>query len=131
MVRGNSSYLAYEIASSTRARVLAQDREYVKLMPTYRKYLSSKVACFDAFVIVVGFVIDVVEHGDVVEEIASLVVILRLWRFVKIVDEFSVEASEQWDEIRMRIESLEKENMQLRAQLRQYKQPRDVETLSP
>lgn len=96
-----------------------------------RRYLSSKVACFDAFVIVVGFIIDIVEHGDVAEEIASLVVILRLWRFVKIVDEFSVEASEQWDEVRQRIESLEKENLQLRNQLRQYKQPRNDEILSP
>ncbi|KAK6070258.1 hypothetical protein SCUP234_00216 [Seiridium cupressi] len=90
-----------------------------------RRYLSSKVACFDAFVIVVGFVIDVVEHGNVVEEIASLVVILRLWRFVKIVDEFSVEASEQWDETRQRLEELEKENSELKEELRRYKQPGD------
>lgn len=92
-----------------------------------RRYLSSKVACFDAFVIVVGFVVDVVEHGDVLEEVASLVVILRLWRFVKIADEFSVEASEQWDEMRHRLETLEKENSDLREELQRYKQPRDEE----
>lgn len=92
-----------------------------------RRYLSSKIACFDAFVIVVGFVIDVVEHGGVLEEVASLVVILRLWRFVKIADEFSVEASEQWDETRRRLETLEKDNADLREELRRYKQPRDDE----
>ncbi|KAH8196860.1 hypothetical protein TruAng_008973 [Truncatella angustata] len=94
--------------------------------PSYdRTYLSSKVTCFDAFVIVVGFVIDIVEHGDVVEEIASLVVILRLWRFVKIVDEFTLEASEQWDEVRERLEALEKENSELKEELRRYKQASD------
>lgn len=51
------------------------------------------------------------------EEIASLIVILRLWRFVKIVNEFTVEASEQIGEIRMRLEDLEKENAELRSQL--------------
>lgn len=63
-----------------------------------------------------GFAVDLLEH-NVVEEIASLVVILRLWRFVKIVDEFSVEASEQTEDLRQRIEDLEKQNRDLRAQI--------------
>jgi hypothetical protein len=58
------------------------------------------------------------EHG-VAEEIASLIVILRLWRLVKIANEFSVEASEQMEDIKMRLEDLEKENEGLRSQLRQ------------
>jgi hypothetical protein len=78
-------------------------------------YLSSWFHCFDAFVIVGSFAIDLLEHG-VAEEIASLIVILRLWRFVKIVNEFTVEASAQMEEIRMRVEDLEKENAELRSQ---------------
>lgn len=66
----------------------------------------------------VGFAIDLFEHNTV-EVIASLVVMLRLWRFVKIVDEFSVEASEQTEELRMRIQGLEMRNATLEAQLEQ------------
>ncbi|ORY65084.1 ion transporter [Pseudomassariella vexata] len=80
------------------------------------QYLSNWFHCFDAFVIGGSFVIDLLEHG-VAEEIASLIVILRLWRFVKIVNEFSVEASEQTEEIRRRVEELELENEHLRAKL--------------
>lgn len=83
-----------------------------------RRYLASRVTRFDAFVIVVSFVVDVAEHGGVAEEVASLVVILRLWRFVKIADEFGVEASERWDEMESRVGALEKENQGLREQLR-------------
>ncbi|KAH8670801.1 hypothetical protein BX600DRAFT_229663 [Xylariales sp. PMI_506] len=90
------------------------------------RYLSSWIACFDAFVIVGSFIVDLLEHG-VAEEIASLVVILRLWRLVKIANEFSVEASEQMEEIRMRIEELEKENADLREELVRYKPQRDEE----
>ncbi|KAK7754287.1 hypothetical protein SLS62_003866 [Diatrype stigma] len=83
-------------------------------------YFKEKLHCFDAFVIVTGFAVDLLEHG-VVEEIASLVVILRLWRFVKIVDEFSVEASEQASEqtedLRRQIDDLEKQNRRLRARI--------------
>lgn len=65
-----------------------------------------------------SFVVDVAEHGGVAEEVASLVVILRLWRFVKIADEFGVEASERWDEMEERVAALEKENADLRDELR-------------
>lgn len=68
----------------------------------------------------VGFAIDLFEN-NIAEEIASLIVILRLWRFVKIVDEFSVEASEQAEEqtgeLRKRIQDLEARNAALEAQL--------------
>ncbi|OTB07065.1 hypothetical protein M426DRAFT_93679 [Hypoxylon sp. CI-4A] len=76
------------------------------------RYFKSWFHRFDAFVIVVGFAIDLLEHNTA-EEIASLVVILRLWRFVEIVDEFSVEAEEQSEDLRQRIEDLEKRNAEL------------------
>ncbi|KAI1762151.1 hypothetical protein GGR53DRAFT_432614 [Hypoxylon sp. FL1150] len=83
-------------------------------------YFSSWFHIFDAFVIVVGFAIDLFEN-NIAEEIASLIVMLRLWRFVKIVDEFSVEASEQaeeqTEELRKRIVDLETRNAALEAQL--------------
>ena len=82
-----------------------------------RSYLSSWFHCFDAFVIVGSFCIDLLEN-NLAEEIASLVVILRLWRFVKIVNEFSVEASEQMEDLRRQVEELEKENKELRARVR-------------
>ncbi|KAI1465952.1 uncharacterized protein F4812DRAFT_435227 [Daldinia caldariorum] len=86
------------------------------------RYFSSKLHCFDAFVIVVGFAIDLLEHNTA-EEIASLIVVLRLWRFVKIVDEFSVEAEEeaeeQSEELRERIADLEARNAALEARLSQ------------
>ncbi|KAI0473015.1 hypothetical protein GGR56DRAFT_677051 [Xylariaceae sp. FL0804] len=80
------------------------------------KYFSSWFHCFDAFVIVGSFAVDLLEHG-VAEEIASLVVVLRLWRFVKIINEFSVEQSEQTEDLRGRIEMLEARNADLEAQL--------------
>lgn len=49
-------------------------------------YLHSWFHVFDALVIVASFLIDILTRG-VVEEVASLVIILRLWRFVKIVEE--------------------------------------------
>ncbi|KAI2625940.1 hypothetical protein GGR54DRAFT_637712 [Hypoxylon sp. NC1633] len=81
-------------------------------------YLRSWFHCFDAFVIVGGFAIDLLEHNTA-EEIASLIVILRLWRFVKIVEEFSVEASEQTEDLRKQIQDLQTRNAALEAQLSQ------------
>lgn len=59
-------------------------------------------------------------HG-VLEEVASLVIILRLWRFFKIIEEFSVGAQEQMDGLEERIEQLEMENRELKKQLRKRK----------
>lgn len=71
-------------------------------------------------VILASFLIDVLTRG-VVEEVASLVVILRLWRFVKIIEEMSVGASEQMEDLEVRCEQLEKENSDLKDQLRKFK----------
>ncbi|KAI0851220.1 hypothetical protein F5Y00DRAFT_259758 [Daldinia vernicosa] len=82
------------------------------------RYFASKLHCFDAFVIVVGFAVDLLEHNTA-EKIASLIVMLRLWRFVKIVDEFSVEVEEQTEELRERVHELETRNAALEARLQQ------------
>lgn len=50
------------------------------------RYFNSYFHCFDGTVIVAGFIVDVLLHG-VLEEVASLVVVLRLWRFFKIIEE--------------------------------------------
>ncbi|MCJ1307397.1 hypothetical protein MMC25_001043 [Agyrium rufum] len=83
-------------------------------------FFMSKFHCFDAFVIVAGFVIDVCLKG-VLEEVGSIVVILRLWRVFKIVEEFSDAAAEQMDVLSERIEILEEENRQLKKELGAYK----------
>ncbi|RDW61047.1 hypothetical protein BP6252_12430 [Coleophoma cylindrospora] len=80
------------------------------------RYFTSYFHCFDATVILAGFVVDVLLHG-VLEEIASLVILLRLWRVFKIVEEFSVGAEEQMDGLTLRIEKLEAENEKLRKEV--------------
>lgn len=59
-------------------------------------------------------------HG-VLEEVASLVVILRFWRFFKIVEEFSVGAEEQMAGLSERIDELEYENSKLKRELDKQK----------
>ncbi|ESZ97422.1 hypothetical protein SBOR_2200 [Sclerotinia borealis F-4128] len=83
-------------------------------------YFRSKFHCFDAAVILAGFIVDVLLHG-VLEEVASLVIILRLWRFFKIIEEFSVGAQEQMDGLEERIEQLEMKNRELMEELRTRK----------
>lgn len=72
-------------------------------------YFHSYFHSFDAAVIVAGFVTDVVLHG-VLEEVASLVVVLRLWRFFKIIEEIGVAAEEQMAVLEGKIAQLETEN---------------------
>ncbi len=78
----------------------------------------------DGTVIITGFVVDVVLHG-VLEEIASLVIILRLWRVFKIIEEISAGAEEQMEDLRDRIEMLEEENAGLREELKVLKNSDD------
>jgi hypothetical protein len=75
---------------------------------------------------VAGFIVDVLLHG-ILEEVASLVVILRLWRFFKIIEEFSVGAEEQMDGLTLRIEQLEMENCDLKLELKKQKGTMDEE----
>lgn len=80
----------------------------VILMRRFR-YFTDWFHCFDAIVILVSFVVDVLAHG-IVEEIGSLVIILRLWRFVKIVEELSVGAAERMESLQAELEKLQEEN---------------------
>jgi len=89
-------------------------------------YFNSKFHIFDSLVILAGFIVDVLLHG-ILEEVASLVVILRLWRFFKIIEEFSVGAEEQMDGLELRLEQLESENQDLKAELRKRKGEDDEE----
>jgi cell division protein FtsB len=67
----------------------------------------------DAFVIVTAFAIDVALRGSL-EEAASLIVILRLWRVFKIFEELSVGAQEQMETMSERVEQLEAEIVELK-----------------
>lgn len=58
---------------------------------------------------------------DVLEEAASIVVILRLWRVFKIVEEFSAGASDQMEVLGEKMEKLEAENQGLKRELRALK----------
>lgn len=52
-----------------------------------RRYFKSWFRCLDATVIIVGFVIDASLQGlPLLEEVGSVVVVLRLWRVFKIIE---------------------------------------------
>jgi len=65
-------------------------------------------------------VIDVLLKG-VLEEIASLVVVLRLWRVFKIIEELSAGAQEQMEGLQEKVETLERENRELKQEIRKLK----------
>lgn len=90
------------------------------LLTAYCSYFKSAFHCFDALVIIASFVLDVLLRGPI-EEVASLVIILRLWRVFKIIEELSVGAQEQTEHLESRIEELEKENADLRDEVRKLK----------
>jgi voltage-gated hydrogen channel 1 len=87
---------------------------------THYSYFHSRFHCFDALVVVAGFIVDVLLHG-ILEEAASLIVILRLWRVFKIIEELSVGASEQTEELEHQVEELKNENGLLRKELERMK----------
>ncbi len=69
---------------------------------------------------------DVLLHG-ILEEVASLVIVLRLWRFFKIIEEFSVGAEEQMDQLELKMEKLKEENAELKRQLKKQNGTADEE----
>lgn len=81
----------------------------------FGRYFNSKFHIFDALVIVAGFVVDVLLRGPV-EEAGSLIVVGRLWRVFKIIEEFSAGADDQIEELQERIEGLEKECRNVKAE---------------
>ncbi|KAM7199345.1 hypothetical protein V8F20_005740 [Naviculisporaceae sp. PSN 640] len=76
--------------------------------------------CFDAVIIVMSFLVDILTHG-IVEQITSLIIILRLWRLVKIIEELSLGASERMEEIEAKVVQLEAENTDLKRQIERLK----------
>lgn len=79
-------------------------------------FFKSKFHIFDAIVIIFGFIIDVCLEG-ILEDMVSLVVVLRLWRVFKIIEEFSAGAEVRIEEIQGYVEKLEHENKTLKAQI--------------
>lgn len=79
-------------------------------------YFRSKFHCLDATTIVVSFLVDVLTHGPV-EEAGSLLIILRLFRVFKIVEESSTVPVEEIAGYAEKIRGLEKENDSLRQRL--------------
>ncbi|KAE8381877.1 hypothetical protein BDV26DRAFT_289078 [Aspergillus bertholletiae] len=72
-------------------------------------YFSSKFHIFDALVIIVAFGVDVALHG-VEEELGSLIVVLRLWRVFKIIEELESANEDTLEEYEHEIERLRQEN---------------------
>ena len=66
--------------------------------------------------IIAGFVVDVCLKG-VLEEVGSIVVVLRLWRVFKIIEEFSAGAEEEMDAMAEKIERLQRENEELKREM--------------
>lgn len=79
-------------------------------------YFSSKFHIFDSLVIVVAFIIDVALHG-ILEEIGSLVVVLRLWRVFKIIEELSAASADSMEKFEDQMEELRRENDHLKRRL--------------
>jgi hypothetical protein len=76
-------------------------------------YFKSKFHVVDSLVVVGGFILDLSLHGAI-EEAASLIVVLRLWRVFKIIEELSVGAQEQVNDMDAEIVRLEAENLALK-----------------
>jgi len=79
-------------------------------------YFHSKFHCFDATAILVSFLVDVLTRGPF-EEAGSLIIILRLFRVFKIVEESGTVAQETLEGLDEKIQKLEEENSTLRQRL--------------
>ncbi|KAK5661680.1 hypothetical protein OQA88_9780 [Cercophora sp. LCS_1] len=77
-----------------------------------RSFFEDWFHCFDGFVILASFIIDVVTKG-ILEEIGSMIIVLRLWRFIKIVEELSLGRME---DIEAKVENLRRENEELKSE---------------
>jgi hypothetical protein len=97
-----------------------------RLSHDLHSYFRSKFHVVDSLVVVGGFILDISLHGAI-EEAASLIVVLRLWRVFKIIEELSVGAQEQVDHLGEQIENLTKENLGLRDEVK--KREEDVAKL--
>ncbi|CRK24665.1 hypothetical protein BN1723_003191 [Verticillium longisporum] len=77
------------------------------------KYLKDWFHCLDAVVIVTSFVVDLLSHG-IVEDIASLVIVFRLFRLAKMLEEMSMGAAERIESMANELDKLRMENTLLR-----------------
>lgn len=77
------------------------------------RYFTSKFHIFDALSILASFFVDVFTRGTL-EEAGSLIIVLRLSRVFKIVEESSTVAEETFEELRHKVLELQKENSVLR-----------------
>ncbi|KAG5804665.1 hypothetical protein H9Q74_010801 [Fusarium xylarioides] len=84
------------------------------------KYFNSWFHCFDPFIVIAGFITDVALRG-IIEEVASLIVVMRPWRVVKIIEELGVGAQEQTEELNVKLEKVESENEDLRSEISRLK----------
>ncbi|KAM0344769.1 hypothetical protein ACHAPU_007142 [Fusarium lateritium] len=80
------------------------------------RYFKSWFHCFDAFIVLAGFVTDVLLRG-IVEEVASLIVVMRLWRVVKIIEELSLGAQEQTEELSEKLDKFREDNEALKNEI--------------
>jgi voltage-gated hydrogen channel 1 len=76
-------------------------------------YFSSKFHIFDALVVVVAFLIDVIFR----DMAGSIVVALRLWRVFKLIEELSSASQELLEKCNELIEELQEENLRLKRRL--------------
>ncbi|TDZ26708.1 Voltage-gated hydrogen channel 1 [Colletotrichum orbiculare MAFF 240422] len=80
------------------------------------RYFAEWFHLLDGIVIAASFVVDILSHG-VVEEIASLVIVFRLFRFVKVVEEMSMGAAERMEGLEEQLAELRRENGEMKRQL--------------
>ena len=83
-------------------------------MLCFLRFFQDWFHCFDALIIVASFSLDVITRG-IIEELGSLIIILRLFRFVKIVEELGLGESERLEEMEAKMAELERENSDLKA----------------
>ncbi|KAJ6111107.1 hypothetical protein N7486_003342 [Penicillium sp. IBT 16267x] len=79
-------------------------------------YFSNWFHIFDSLVILVAFVIEIALQGPV-EELGSLVVVLRLWRVFMIIEELRSASEDTMEEYEDEIERLRQENATLKQRL--------------
>ncbi|KAJ4026839.1 hypothetical protein NW752_001796 [Fusarium irregulare] len=84
------------------------------------KYFNSWFHCFDAFIVIAGFITDVALRG-IIEEVASLIVVMRLWRVIKIIEEISLGAQEQNEKLNEMLEDCKRENETLKKEISQLR----------
>ena len=93
----------------------------LKLTWHSRSYFNNAFHIFDALVIITAFVIDLVLRAGPVEEAGSLVVVFRLWRVFKIIEEFSSGAEDQLSELQEKFDDLQRQKEDVMKQNQELK----------